>query len=850
MKTLREKYNAIQKGEYSKTQFIKEARMELPNLISPNNSYSDIVNILKNKNFIKEVKTLEYEKPHPGVPLENVERGVDYELEAMGINTATETPTEEEYQKALKKVNNNLDKDPNYYLHLLSGDSKKVDKHDQFKEYKDKDKVDTFNGLKKADLKENYEDEDFERISREVEYNISPEKEDYENEQLENMDTPVDDTISIEKLLKVAKLAGEVVPDAKQELEDLAVAFGENIPKYKVKKVLNNYDLSQIKLKEAIGRNRGKNEMKHPGYPSSKQTNQYAQRAGNRLSKAEKDKHKEEMSNFTRRLEKILAKKKNIQKDVNEVEITDPDFTENIETFYNLQEEINQLKQDLKDKQSEYGKFKSTIDPVISSMKDLEDKLGETEGYILKVKKFDYERTSSSYKDAFELALSKVNGSTRRVLEEALKTTQKVSTVKASYSIEKIQENKVLDKIRKVLSKVVNRFLSIFNKEERTIDSANSKLRQITSRANSSNKVKEGIHDRDITSASHTNVGKRTNMSDIEDMIRSYKYSSKLLPILKKYNVKIEDFIKMAETDQLTKDELMDFGYVEDRIEAHLSHRDSYDDLGNRLKEGRRPKMQGGKTIKENDYESGGYVETMQPQLDIAIDRVLKVWEKWKKAPMTEPGMIPYAKKDLVDYFSNNIEQAILEAEKADKDYDKDGKIETPEEEYLGSRNNAIKSNMNEKSEEKLKKIFKKAIVNILSEDKKSINEASTENLEEFLHYENEDNEDLASRIRKAAAELEDIVGSLEKDHINVREKVEKIYKDIGSFMAPAVAAAFKKDLEPVLRKLHNIEVPKGKRMSREEMEELGIDPTNTTGTVFSLKENKKGKKTKYTKRK
>lgn len=782
MKTLQEKYNAIQEGAYSKTQFVRDSSMELPNIISQTNSYEDIVTILKNKGMVseskKDEKVAEYQKPHPGVSLEAFERGVDYELEAAGVNTAINTPSQEEYQKTIKKVNSNLDKDPNYYLHLMSGDSKKVDKHDQFKEYKDKDKVDMINGLKKADLKESYEDEDFERISREIEYNISAERDKYEDEtDLEEEETPVDQRISADKLLRIAKAANKIVPDASDELKELILFYGEQIPKHKVKSILNNYDLSQIKLREAM---KGKTTTK-----SSELGNRYLVDMGDGSKEAltvskvftlNPPKGKKQPGFYTKeygdemafldsmiikslnegRRKKIKARKQKNKENLKEVEITDPDFTENVETFYNLQEEINQLKQDLKDKQSEYGKFKSTIDPVISSMKDLEDKLGETEGYILKVKKFDYERTSSSYKDAFELALSKVNGSTRRVLEEALKTTQKISTVKASYNIEKIQENKVLDKIRKVLSKVINRFLSIFGKEERTIDNANSKLRQITSRANS----------------------------------------------------------------------------------------------GDGLEEGRRPKMQGGKTIKENDYESGGYVETMQPQLDNAIDRVLKVWEKWKKAPMTEPGMIPYAKKDLVDYFSNNIEQAILEAEKADKDYDKDGKIETPEQEYLGSRDNAIKSNMNEQSEEKLKKIFKKAIVNILSEDKKSINEASTENLEEFLHYENEDNEDLASRIRKAAAELEDIVGSLEKDHINVREKVEKIYKDIGSFMAPAVAAAFKKDLEPVLRKLHNIKVPKGKRMSREEMEELGIDPTNTTGTVFSLKENKKGRKTKYTKRK
>lgn len=42
----------------------------------------------------------------------------------------------------------------------------------------------------------------------------------------------------------------------------------------------------------------------------------------------------------------------------------------------------------------------------------------------------------------------------------------------------------------------------------------------------------------------------------------------------------------------------------------------------------------------------------------------------------------------------------ILEAEKAKKDYDGDGKIESPSAEYKGSKDKAIKKNMSEDSKE------------------------------------------------------------------------------------------------------------------------------------------------------
>jgi len=53
-------------------------------------------------------------------------------------------------------------------------------------------------------------------------------------------------TITTKKLLKIAKKAADVVPDAKYDLEDLAVSYGDKIPYDRVKSVLTNYDMEDL----------------------------------------------------------------------------------------------------------------------------------------------------------------------------------------------------------------------------------------------------------------------------------------------------------------------------------------------------------------------------------------------------------------------------------------------------------------------------------------------------------------------------------------------------------------------------------------------------------------------------
>lgn len=91
-------------------------------------------------------------------PYEQILRGLRVELESMEV---TGTPTAEEYKKALAKVLKNLHADEIFYTNQIAGTNIKVNNHDkmvavQGKEKEIKNSVDTFNGLKKAALKEGF----------------------------------------------------------------------------------------------------------------------------------------------------------------------------------------------------------------------------------------------------------------------------------------------------------------------------------------------------------------------------------------------------------------------------------------------------------------------------------------------------------------------------------------------------------------------------------------------------------------------------------------------------------------------------------------------------------------------
>ena len=153
MKTLTEKYRGVLNESFSKKQFVRDARIAHPQLITQFNGFSDTVSILKQKGMISEEDKMPEYSDFANISDEAIRRGIDAELRAMNL-MPEDTVSAEDQAKAKTKALKNLKKDPLYYLNVVSGESSKVDKHDKEVEVKKDNHVDKFNGLKKAELKE------------------------------------------------------------------------------------------------------------------------------------------------------------------------------------------------------------------------------------------------------------------------------------------------------------------------------------------------------------------------------------------------------------------------------------------------------------------------------------------------------------------------------------------------------------------------------------------------------------------------------------------------------------------------------------------------------------------------
>ena len=158
--TAQEKYIAVKEGILAESEFVRQMRLAFPQFISPQNTYPDTVQILKNYDLINEGKEAKEAEEVGKYSDDSLRRAIDIELETMGL-MSQETISGEDHAKAKTKAVKNLKKDPLHYYNLIAGESSKVDKNDKMKETKPgaKDK-DTFNDMKKAELKEEVSEAD------------------------------------------------------------------------------------------------------------------------------------------------------------------------------------------------------------------------------------------------------------------------------------------------------------------------------------------------------------------------------------------------------------------------------------------------------------------------------------------------------------------------------------------------------------------------------------------------------------------------------------------------------------------------------------------------------------------
>lgn len=180
-KTVTEKYRAVLEGKMAKSEFVRQMRQQYPMHVTQFNGFDDSVQILKNRGLLFEAQAEKKAKVYderPSLPYSDdaFQRGIRYELEAAGIATHDAFNIKlEDFDKAKKKAEDNLMKDPMHYLNLISGESSKVDKHDKEVHVKrGEGKVDVFNGMKKADLRESLQEGNYEKLAKDL--NTTPEK--------------------------------------------------------------------------------------------------------------------------------------------------------------------------------------------------------------------------------------------------------------------------------------------------------------------------------------------------------------------------------------------------------------------------------------------------------------------------------------------------------------------------------------------------------------------------------------------------------------------------------------------------------------------------------------------------
>jgi hypothetical protein len=169
MKNIQKQYTDLLEGKMSKSNFMRNVRMQFPQYVSPVTSYDDSVKILKGKRIISEAAKPEgvyghnpnaETPPAPGIDQLNyyqVYHGIQYELaQAPEI-------TDEAYIKARKKVVDTILKDPDAYKQLQLANFKAVKAMDEdlkMKEVKENNLTDKPNEMKviKKDAKGNTED--------------------------------------------------------------------------------------------------------------------------------------------------------------------------------------------------------------------------------------------------------------------------------------------------------------------------------------------------------------------------------------------------------------------------------------------------------------------------------------------------------------------------------------------------------------------------------------------------------------------------------------------------------------------------------------------------------------------
>ena len=807
MRTIQEKYNAVVEGNFSKTQFLRDAKRELSQFISPYNGFPDTVSILKSKGMLVEAKSPEYDNPSLTYTEDALNRGIDYELEEAGIDSAG-TVSAEDRQKAHDKASKNLAKDAMYYLNIIAGESAKVDKHDQMVEPTDKNKVDTFNGMKKAELKENYTkekllkrlgDADDARIQtgNGREYIIyNPNSNNDDNADMWH-DTSVFalDRDGGEHEIDYKDIGLVMVQESNQE---------ESIANFIIKHYTNPKTGKSIIDDEIIG-------DFFETHPESRD-----QEPQDALDNFEEflSVNYELPGDYMQETDTISEREPGSKPEKGEKEEEE------------LKEKVANSVEDVIDP-ADYGDIglgylKGFNKPHSLSADDL-----ETLGRKI---------VSSLYKGDFDKAKAKfvAEAMSDQQMKDIEKYGQEDKVVKVfkpgdKFSTDFDYEGMLEFGLKVRLNTPINTLQALFDSfEDVNYHSEGSHLSYAIDAIKERDKVEALDHLRSFKKAIKNtlvsfNEGADPNRSKLEETETSV---NERVGSLQEFIALIQD--RAEENDTSEREEAEEVMYAigdhynmgVDILQGPGVNEGRKSKTYGKISEGRRKKSTGGKVVTENDYETGGYVESMGPLFDKGVNLLIKAWEEWKMGPMTEPGMVEFAKKDVLNYLETQFMVENLE-EKKGKDHDGDGDVD--KDDYMAGKDAAIKKAM---GKDKIVKENIKAIISKVLEEG-VLNEAATNELAKFAEQYGG-----FEGMKPAIIQLQDLVTDIEAYYDKTRTKIQKVYDTlgdirneeglkVGGFLAPSIESAFNKDLRPVTKSgfTKGLDQPKVKVVSQNDID-------------------------------
>jgi predicted transcriptional regulator len=129
---------------------------------------------------------------------------------------------------------------------------------------------------------------------------------------------------------------------------------------------------------------------------------------------------------------------------ISEKVVVDTKIQSEIDELGQLTDKIEKLKKQLQHLQKRYGKVVEDIIPFIDK---LDKETLTTNNFVMKIIRRGYERENYSYKEGFLNGLNKVNENTKKILQQILEETKKLTKINPSFSVKPIGEG-VGDKLR------------------------------------------------------------------------------------------------------------------------------------------------------------------------------------------------------------------------------------------------------------------------------------------------------------------------------------------------------------------------------------------------------------------